>query len=780
MPTRDLRVRLLGEDAGASRALSKVTKETQSAHDAFGKLGSQLSALGGPFGVAQEAIDGIAGGFQHVKEHGRSVGSILTGIGVAATGAGVLLAQFGAKDQQAQAQLRQSISLTGNSYGDFKERIEDAIRTGERFGHTADDTQDALNSLTIALQDPNKALSEMGTVADIAAKKHISLRDASDLLIKAQSGSTRAFKEFGIVLDGNGTKAEQIDRALQELSKRLSGQASSAADTFSGRLDAAKTKAEDYLASLAKFAPILTAIGPVATGVGAAISYMAGKKKEALAVNEDLEASARKELANSTALAAASADETAATGALVAAKETEVGATGRVIAAEGAEVKANQVLATSNEEVAATEAAKGGLGARLIGGGGKFVRAGSLALGGYVAGSVASSLIGGTAGHVLGGVASGAGVGAGLGSFLGPEGTILGAGIGAVAGGLQSVLGGGDNTPSKDQLSALIASGPAGKQRVEDQLKKWEDLNKKVGLGGDVVKRYKSALDEAGEAEKLNAENLKAINAQAEKQIPLIDKDVTALHHYTDAALASSGAADAFQKGVNDLTAATVKNKQGNDVVVKTLTGTSDAAIANRDSIRQLAAAELQRLDTLRKTTSDTTKLRTTAMAMSTEFEKQAVKVFGNKKAVDQLLGSLHLLPRQVATEIKLSHADVVEARLRRIKSLIGTIPTDRVINMELVATGHGGRGVSLGMASGGLVTGGVPGRDSVPAMLMPGEFVVDKDAKNLKVTAKGGGGGNTYNINYSGPMTAEGARELDKVLRKLHSDTNGQMGYGL
>lgn len=805
MPSQDLKFRLLGEDAGASRALSKVQKEATGAHDAFSKLGGQLSQMGGPFAVVQDAFDGLAGGLEHVKEHGKSVGAMLAGVGIAATGAGVLLTQFGAKDQQAQAQLRQSVLVTGNSWGDFKGRIEDAIKSQERFGHTADDTQNALTALTTALQDPNKALQEMGLVADIAARKHISLAEASDTLIKAQEGNAKAFRSFGIVLDGNGTKADQINRALQELAKRMSGQASAAADTFSGRLAAAKTRAEDYLSSLAKFAPALLAIGPAATGVGAAIEFLNKKKAEGLVVAAAQEAAAQTELSNSAALVAASSDETTATSALVTAKQTEVVATSEVVTGETAEVTANSKLIASNDATTVSERAKGIAAA----GTGKLVKAGALALGGFALGQVAGGIVGGPAGGALSNIGSGAGAGAALGSFFGPEGTLIGGIGGATLGGLASLI---QSTDQRANLSKLAASGPVGLQLVKDreaaaqqqlaQAQATRELlnrqqtvarfgNTLAGPSSDTSTRdmqaasakvaelrskvalYNGVLHDQVGADKEATAAAAALNAAQAKLVPILDRDVVALHHYTDAALGTSSSADAFQKSINDLTAATVKNKAGNDVAIKTLTGTSDAAITNRDSLRQLAQQELAHVDALKQAGANSITVRNQTLAMSTAFEKQAVKVFGSKTAVDKLLGSLHLLPSQVKTEILIDPKDRVKARVAQLKREIDTLGADRTTNLILTATGHGG--ARVGLASGGLVSGGTPGRDSVPAMLMPGEFVVDAAGKNLHVS--GGGGQTVINI-HTGPMTTEGARELDRVLRRLNRESNGALGY--
>lgn len=49
------------------------------------------------------------------------------------------------------------------------------------------------------------------------------------------------------------------------------------------------------------------------------------------------------------------------------------------------------------------------------------------------------------------------------------------------------------------------------------------------------------------------------------------------------------------------------------------------------------------------------------------------------------------------------------------------------------------------GMAEGGLVTGGIPNRDSVPTMLMPGELVIPtKNFEKMKQSGELGGGGST------------------------------------
>jgi phage-related protein len=74
--------------------------------------------------------------------------------------------------------------------------------------------------------------------------------------------------------------------------------------------------------------------------------------------------------------------------------------------------------------------------------------------------------------------------------------------------------------------------------------------------------------------------------------------------------------------------------------------------------------------------------------------------------------------------------------------------------------------------ATGGLVTGGVPGQDSVRAMLTPGEFVVTPDGKNLQVS---GGGGTSITVNVAGSVTTE--RDLIQSIIKGFRDYQRRNG---
>jgi hypothetical protein len=353
MPGPSIVVRVLGDLSGLSKSVQAAGKAGSQAaagmHDAFRGVLSTLNTTGvlGPFGEALAGIDEAIG---RVAEHGKQIGPGLMAAGGALAGIGVGLAAVGSKDQAAHAQLQQAIEATGRSYDDYEKQVEGAVKQQEKFGHTANQTQDALRILTQATGDPAKALQYLGTASDLAAAKHEGLAEAATSLGKVYNGNTRLLKEFGIqatkagaaqnelkaataqatAADSNlahakrtladielvdaGRKHLTVGQAIQlrnaqeavttasakavqahqrlssaqtgaansakaqgqvmgDLSAKLHGQASAAADTFTGHLNAIKAKVEDAAASFGqKYGPAITAAGAGTTLLGGAIT----------------------------------------------------------------------------------------------------------------------------------------------------------------------------------------------------------------------------------------------------------------------------------------------------------------------------------------------------------------------------------------------------------------------------------------------------------------------------------------------------------------------------
>jgi hypothetical protein len=134
--------------------------------------------------------------------------------------------------ERSQATLRAAVEQTGKSWNAYKGKVEDAIKTGENYGHGAADTQEALAKLTLGFKDPQKALDEMSRAETLAGLKHISLAEAAAALVKNHAGANKVLKEFGInvkdstTLLADATKADKAyaaalgphEKAVQHLS----------------------------------------------------------------------------------------------------------------------------------------------------------------------------------------------------------------------------------------------------------------------------------------------------------------------------------------------------------------------------------------------------------------------------------------------------------------------------------------------------------------------------------------------------------------------------------
>jgi len=291
-------VRVLGDLKGFGSSLAGAGQAAESAaskaHAAFSGFLGVLNRTGvlGPFGEALAGVDEAVG---QIIEHGHAIGTTMIGVGGALAGVGVGLQAIGSKDKAAHQQLQAAVTATGKDYDDYADSVEAAIKKQEKYGTTADTTQDALRILTQAFGDPQKALDNLGVASDLAKAKHEDLSTAATQLGKTYGGSTKLLKEFGIsTKDATGATVDH-NTAISELAGKLTGQAAAASDTFTGKLDALKAKAEDSAAAFGqKYGPALTVAGAGMAGLGAiietttAIVKAFSASEDAAAVSEGL------------------------------------------------------------------------------------------------------------------------------------------------------------------------------------------------------------------------------------------------------------------------------------------------------------------------------------------------------------------------------------------------------------------------------------------------------------------------------------------------------------
>src|SRR5262249_45897266 len=143
----------------------------------------------------------------------------------------------------------------------------------EKYGQTANHTQDALRILTQATHSPAKALELLGTATDLAAAKHESLDEAASQLGKVYNGNKKLLKEFGVQLDASTGKTKDGQSATRALAGVLAGKAAASADTFTGKLKGITATVEDQAAMFGqKYGPAITAAGAAVTVLGGVVS----------------------------------------------------------------------------------------------------------------------------------------------------------------------------------------------------------------------------------------------------------------------------------------------------------------------------------------------------------------------------------------------------------------------------------------------------------------------------------------------------------------------------
>lgn len=287
MADKSLRFLLFGEDKGAGGVFGALGLHANSVSGAISSSFSKMGhAIGGELG---NLIGETADKFSELGDHASKGAKMLAG-GAAITAIGTGLQFLGSAEQQATDQLKAAVDASGHSWDDYESQVEGAIKTQEKFGHGAADTSTALRIMTASTNDPAKALASMADVANLAAAKHISLADAAALMARVMNGTGgKVLSTFGIQMQHTKNHTADAQKAVEELSKKLQGQAAASVDNFSGRVSIIKTQIGDWAAGMAQtLGPALTAIGPVLMVTGTIMEIVTARKAAAAAADAAL------------------------------------------------------------------------------------------------------------------------------------------------------------------------------------------------------------------------------------------------------------------------------------------------------------------------------------------------------------------------------------------------------------------------------------------------------------------------------------------------------------
>ena len=262
----------------------------------------------------------------------------MLGVAGAAVGIGGMAIEMADKQEIKQKQLEASLKSAGIEWGKVKDQVKQAGEESTKYGFSQDQVDSALNLGVISTQNLGKAHDNLKVAIDLSKTKNIDLDTAMQAVDKAANGQTVALKKLGIDLNISAGGAKKVAAANDALSKaqdqvtgdmqagadmaalgskahnkyeadvakveaahkkltsaqqagnnvldalkqRLSGQADAAADTFAGKLAAAKAQATNLGAEIGdKLMPV---ISKLMTGIEGAVKWLEKHKTIAIAL----------------------------------------------------------------------------------------------------------------------------------------------------------------------------------------------------------------------------------------------------------------------------------------------------------------------------------------------------------------------------------------------------------------------------------------------------------------------------------------------------------------
>ena len=155
--------------------------------------------------------------------------------------------------------LEHAVKLAGGSFEKFSGQLDPVQKRMENLGFSNSDVNQSLTRPITSTGSTGLSMKALGSAADYARFKHISLTDASVGLARAALGNTRALKDVGIAttdlpkhFSTTGTAASRLQTIMELLHKKIGGTAVDDAATFGGKMDVLKAKLTDASAQVGK------------------------------------------------------------------------------------------------------------------------------------------------------------------------------------------------------------------------------------------------------------------------------------------------------------------------------------------------------------------------------------------------------------------------------------------------------------------------------------------------------------------------------------------------
>lgn len=219
---------------------------------------------------------------------GASMRTAAAALGVATAAAGALAVKLGVdgvkaaiEDEASQARLAKTLATTTKATAAQTAAVEKWI-TSQQYAKGFSDTQlrAAYGRLLTVTKDQTKAQEYLTIAQDVARGTGSDLENVTLALSKALNGNLGALTRLGVPLSENTKKTKDAQAALNELSRLYSGQASTFADTFAGKMATLNQRWDEFKEGIG--GKVITALSNVIPYIQRVIDVMAGNADTSL------------------------------------------------------------------------------------------------------------------------------------------------------------------------------------------------------------------------------------------------------------------------------------------------------------------------------------------------------------------------------------------------------------------------------------------------------------------------------------------------------------------
>lgn len=187
----------------------------------------------------------------NARRAGKAAAIGLAGGAVVAGAALFKMAEAGAEDLKQQALLKNALKQTAHATDAQVKSTEKWIAVqGKTLGVTDDKLRPSLQTLAGATKDVGKAQKLATLAMNISARTGQDLEGVSKKLAKGYLGTVGGLKQYGVATKNADGTTRSFASIQDELSKKFAGSASTAANTFSGKVGRLKLQLDEAKESI--------------------------------------------------------------------------------------------------------------------------------------------------------------------------------------------------------------------------------------------------------------------------------------------------------------------------------------------------------------------------------------------------------------------------------------------------------------------------------------------------------------------------------------------------